>query len=78
MLRSVSHLSQDLTKIKKMSKEERDSKELEELECQLQVCYYRTTVCVWEGRIFFDYLIFINKIVIKAVIKYTGYLFKIV
>ena len=53
MLRSVSHLSQDLTKIKKMSKEERDSKELEELECQLQVCYDRTTVCVcvcvWEN-----------------------------
>lgn len=64
MLRSVSHLSQDLTKIKKMSKEERDSKELEELECQLQVCYYRTTVCVCVcvgGRILFDYLIFINK-----------------
>ena len=60
ILRSVSHLSQDLTKIKKMSKEERDSKELEELECQLQVCSYRTTVCVG-GRILFDYLIFINK-----------------
>ena len=46
MLRSVSHLSQDLTKIKKMSKEERDSKQLQELECQLQVCCDRTTVCV--------------------------------